>query len=559
MICTRIALLAGTSFALAFCASARSAPVNTTPLWKSYQQTGNPADIIASPTVATALGTKIDAVNGQSQGQLLTAPSLSGGTINTTDLSAGSVKVGSATNSVSPSQAFARLAIYPDDYKTAADGTDDAPSIQRAINAATQSGGNLVRFMPHGYTLASGVTISSKIDWECASAQEDPNRIAGTYFRITNATALPVTVTGSLSRGTKIHGCAWYQNQPNPGPASWVPNVYQPIISILNTYGAVYINDNYMPGIYQGINVYNAGRVFIDGLWGQWFNYAIQIDKSYDIDRISNLHAWPYWSADQYIVSYQQSNLNTIMLRRADGVEFGAGMFGFAENSMLWLGDSKTDSSGNIGGPSTKTQIPYLTCDFTRHCILVEAQGTTANIGTIDSQGQDLTAVKPLAGADTFAIDTSGSFNGAINQINQQFGDKAVISDASTSDVSHILVGSIRTDLAYTSQKTFAVWLANSASAVLAMSSQPYFTNIPAATTTVYRGGVGTYSMPVQQDSDGNTITGNLALTGNLTLKYLNPTLGAACPNTGAIGIGDTIMAVCNSSKVWAGVKLATQ
>lgn len=60
--------------------SAQAAPQNTIPPWKSYTQTGNPADIVSSTTVANAIGTKVDAVSGQSQGETLTTPSISGAT-----------------------------------------------------------------------------------------------------------------------------------------------------------------------------------------------------------------------------------------------------------------------------------------------------------------------------------------------------------------------------------------------------------------------------------------------------------------------------------------------
>jgi len=43
-------------------------PVNSKPGWQSYQQTGNPADIVSSPDVATVFGGKVDAVDGQTQG-----------------------------------------------------------------------------------------------------------------------------------------------------------------------------------------------------------------------------------------------------------------------------------------------------------------------------------------------------------------------------------------------------------------------------------------------------------------------------------------------------------
>ncbi|GBQ88879.1 autotransporter outer membrane beta-barrel domain-containing protein [Asaia krungthepensis] len=46
---------------------AMASPSNSTPEWKSYQQTGNPADIVSSPQVAAVLGAKIDATDGQAQ------------------------------------------------------------------------------------------------------------------------------------------------------------------------------------------------------------------------------------------------------------------------------------------------------------------------------------------------------------------------------------------------------------------------------------------------------------------------------------------------------------
>ncbi|QEO17868.1 hypothetical protein [Acetobacter vaccinii] len=49
----------------------------TAPAWKSYQATGNPADMIRSTAVAAALGTKVDTANGTSANQILSAPVIS--------------------------------------------------------------------------------------------------------------------------------------------------------------------------------------------------------------------------------------------------------------------------------------------------------------------------------------------------------------------------------------------------------------------------------------------------------------------------------------------------
>lgn len=59
-----------------------AAPENYTPPWQSYQETGNVADIITSPTVAKAIGGKVDAVNGQSDSQTLTNANVGGKSVN---------------------------------------------------------------------------------------------------------------------------------------------------------------------------------------------------------------------------------------------------------------------------------------------------------------------------------------------------------------------------------------------------------------------------------------------------------------------------------------------
>lgn len=61
LILSTAVLAVATSQSLAF-------PVNSTPDWKSYMQTGNVGDIVSSPTVANAIGDKVDATNGQAQG-----------------------------------------------------------------------------------------------------------------------------------------------------------------------------------------------------------------------------------------------------------------------------------------------------------------------------------------------------------------------------------------------------------------------------------------------------------------------------------------------------------
>lgn len=73
-------LLATVALASIGAASAATFPANTTPAWKSYMATGNTADIVSSPTVAAAIGLKVDATSGQSLNQTLQTPTITGGT-----------------------------------------------------------------------------------------------------------------------------------------------------------------------------------------------------------------------------------------------------------------------------------------------------------------------------------------------------------------------------------------------------------------------------------------------------------------------------------------------
>lgn len=59
-------------------------PTNTKPSWKSYIQTQDPADIVASTTVATAIGSKVDATDGQASNITIVGGTLKGVTIDPT-------------------------------------------------------------------------------------------------------------------------------------------------------------------------------------------------------------------------------------------------------------------------------------------------------------------------------------------------------------------------------------------------------------------------------------------------------------------------------------------
>lgn len=106
-------------------------PTNTTPPWKSYMATGNTADIVASTTVATAIGTKVDADGGQIGATTVLLPTLP------------SSSAGVTVGNILADEHLLRA------YGAAFDGTtDDGPAFNAIIAAATSLAPNLVNGLP---------------------------------------------------------------------------------------------------------------------------------------------------------------------------------------------------------------------------------------------------------------------------------------------------------------------------------------------------------------------------------------------------------------------------
>lgn len=148
-------LLSLTAVATLGTASAATFPTNTTPPWKSYMATGNVSDIVASTTVAAAIGTKVDATSGQSLNQTLQSPTITGGSIAGTDMSASVATSAGGNVSRTLAKHFADIPNVLD-YGAKGDGsTDDGSAVAGALASSNLS---IIAF-PHtssGYLLNTG-------------------------------------------------------------------------------------------------------------------------------------------------------------------------------------------------------------------------------------------------------------------------------------------------------------------------------------------------------------------------------------------------------------------
>ena len=131
------------------------------------------------------------------------------------------------------------------------DTGDDAPAIQRAINAAAPTGG-IVYLPPGTYRFQSGVTVPGGVTLEGAGWNRTPTDRRGSWIHVAGAstTFTPVTVAGN---GAGIVNLAFLHDQPAPGPG-WAPASH-PFAIVINPSAEVRIRDVLLLNPTYGISV----------------------------------------------------------------------------------------------------------------------------------------------------------------------------------------------------------------------------------------------------------------------------------------------------------------
>lgn len=122
-----------------------SAWAQSAPAWKSYQDTGNPADMVKSTQVASWLGLKVDVTGGSSTNQTITNATINGGTLSGVSISA--INVSSSTSTATGGNTSRTLADRANDNvsildygaSSSASGTTNGTAVTNAIAAAQAS------------------------------------------------------------------------------------------------------------------------------------------------------------------------------------------------------------------------------------------------------------------------------------------------------------------------------------------------------------------------------------------------------------------------------------
>ena len=338
--------------------------------------------------------------------------------------------------------------LVPDMFRKPGDGVDDAPSIRRALAALKRTGGTKLVFRPRSYVLDSPVVQDNQfVEWQGSGWSESrPSRLPGgnvghgTWLIVHDWGHCPITIRGIGSAGSSIEDLAVSDGEPAPTPGAWQPVVASYMFSIQNTFGAVRFHHVMLMGIDRGIEATGSGRLSVEDLQGQVFDNMIHIDRSFDADTISGIHAWPFWSQQKNVMDYQQAHLDVVTLQRAD-TGFIDRIFVFGARSALHFDRSKD-------GVATKNTIGALHCDATKWCIWISGTDLNFQASSIDTQGQAWTVsgAAPTPLDDAAALRVDGQAVLQIGRIWDEFIGRAPVVIANGNEASNVQIGSLYAD-----------------------------------------------------------------------------------------------------------------
>jgi hypothetical protein len=295
---------------------------------------------------------------------------------------------------------LADRAYHVRDFGAVGNGTtNDAPAIQAAVDAMNAAGGGILEFGPHAYRLASPVVVDSvAITFQGAGYTEGSSIADGTWLTIDTTGFTPFTFTGGGARGSTVRNLAVRQVHTAPQVPGWTPTNYDFVFRVPDCLGAVEFKNVLLVSVNRGIWCDNSGRLNIESLRGQVFTTGIEIDRAFDTCRIQHVHFWPFGTADDDVVRWQQQNSDVIVLHRVDGI-FMDDIFALGARSVLRFVSSGT-------GSVAKFYVGNLYADFALYPVWIQNNGVTGQIANATTQSELFNGGgQPLSGAIGLRID----------------------------------------------------------------------------------------------------------------------------------------------------------
>ena len=359
------------------------------------------------------------------------------------------------------------MVLIPDSYKEAADGLDDAPSIQRAIEAACAGTVRTLVFHARRYQINSPITQNCSANWEGQGYEEQAGAnyaAPGTWFDIgagfSGKLTSPINIAAGAGSTFENFGVAEPSQPPPPTanydplfpagsakprivsytPGKWSPAPFYFVFSVTGSPGNLF-RHIMLDGVNQGFRMDHSGRTSFEDVRGQVFNTMFEIHESYDVSRITDVHDWPYWSLADPVIACDQENAHVIASYRND-TPFWDNVFGFGVRAVLYLADDPD-------GTTTGIQAGKVSCDYTVYCIQTDTRSpvqVTGQFGSIRTFGPMWSTTYPASlvqypGSSMLQLDSS-----AVLQIGsmENFGtDVATMSLNAPKQPSNLMIGSL--------------------------------------------------------------------------------------------------------------------
>ncbi|MFL1461147.1 hypothetical protein ACI6QG_03010 [Roseococcus sp. DSY-14] len=274
---------------------------------------------------------------------------------------------------------LAERGVHVRDFGAAGNGTaDDGPALQAAINALGAAGG-VVHLGARTYRIGTPVVVTGgAVRLQGQGFSEGGNPGEGTWLTCTTPGLFPLTFTGIAARGSAVRDLAVREAHTASMTGSWAPTPYEWFFRVLDCLGGVDFDNVMLSPVNKGILVRNSGRTDIRRLRGQCFTTGVEYDEIYDVVRIASLHLWPFWSANDNVLRWQQANHDSLVFRRVDGV-FVDQAFTLGARAMFRFGAS-------AAGYTQKFSIGQAYADFVRHGIWIEAANTDGQVDAMTVQ-----------------------------------------------------------------------------------------------------------------------------------------------------------------------------
>lgn len=223
------------------------------------------------------------------------------------------------------------LAVEPDNinvrnFGALGDGkTDDTAAFQKALDAAAEVGGGVVRAPVGNYFFAGHLNIPKAVTlagvWQSVPAHNGIRDRGlpkptddGTTFLITEGAGnenAPPFIT--LNTNSTLKGVVLYYPQQNEDD---IPKPYPWAIAMRGKNPAVLAVEMLNP--YNGIDATKNERHLIRDVQGQPIRRGILVDAIYDIGRIENVHFNPWWSMKPKLFRWQMENGEAFIFGKSD-------------------------------------------------------------------------------------------------------------------------------------------------------------------------------------------------------------------------------------------------